>query len=400
MSSKRNIIHNKNGVSPVLESLVAIGISISLLVVFFVATNSMYSTHDRPNVDLEAKSIDIMESLLNSPGQGVGYDPSWEMDVDNMSIVGLATHPTIEYGILNTSDEGEITVIYRERVSDSRIGIVKTCFLAGTKVVMADESYKNIEDIMVGDMVKSFDEENKVTVDRMVTQVFHHTRQEMPDYYLVINNQLCVTPNHQVYSDGRWVEAGKLEIGNSLFYPCSDYKVFSIERVFEKTSTYDFSVGINHNYFVAVEDVDALVHNAPPYSFPHADPNGPYHECPNIPVNFDGSGSTWWNYGDPLNTIEEWDWKFYEEDTWHSYSVPTATHTYDIQGTYKVQLKVKDTIGNWNTNTNNWTTVNISNVPHADFTWFDSDSLAPETEISFDASISSYYGDTATFEWW
>ena len=33
-----------------------------------------------------------------------------------------------------------------------------TCLLAGTKISMADGSYKPIEDVKVGDLVKSFDE--------------------------------------------------------------------------------------------------------------------------------------------------------------------------------------------------------------------------------------------------
>jgi len=393
---RRNLSQNREGISPVLESLVAIGISISLLIVFFVAANSIYSTHDRPKVDLEAKSIDIMELLVNSPGQGGGHTPGWENDIENISIIGLATHPTVEYGIFNISEEGDITIVSRERVKDSRIGIAESCFLAGTQVVMADESYKNIEDIVVGDVVKSFDEKTGRIVEGKVTQIFHHAPEEMGEYYVVINDFLKITPNHRVYSDGKWVEAGELKIDNSLFYPHSEYSVFSIEKVFEKVSTYDFSVGNSHNYFVAVEDVNALVHNAPPYSRPHADPNGPYIMKNNVPVNFDGSDSTWWNYGG--NVIEEWSWKFYEGDTWHSYSIPTATHTYDDPGTYKVELKVRDSLGNWNLNTDNWT-IAIT-APHAEFTWFDNDGLGPGTELAFDASSSILNAEEATFEWW
>jgi len=388
MSSKRNIILDKNGVSPVLESLVAIGISISLLIVFFVAANSIYSTHDRPNVDLEAKSIDIMESLLNSPGQGVGYDPSWETDVDNMSIIGLATHPTIEYGILDTSDEGEITVIYRERVSDSRIGIAKTCFLAGTKVVMADESYKSIEDIVVGDMVKSFDEENGRLVDRGVTCVFHHAPEEMTDYYLAINNWLRVTPNHRIFSNGRWIITGDLNIGDFLFYPSSDCRVFSIERVYERVPTYDFEVGVDHCYFVAMDTSDVLVHNAQPLI---VDANGPYDGRVDVSVQFDGeviSGNGGYSY----------EWDFDDSDGIQVESTEEdPTHVYTQAGIYTATFTVTDSIPLTNSDT---ATVTINYPPVADFTWFDSDSLAPGTDISFDASSSSYGGDVATFEWW
>jgi len=397
MNSKRNIILDKNGVSPVLESLVAIGISISLLIVFFIAANSIYSTHDRPNVDLEAKSIDIMESLLNSPGQGVGYDPSWEMDVDNMSIIGLATLPTIEYGILNTSDEGEITVIYRERVSDSRIGIAKTCFLAGTKVVMADESYKNIEDIVVGDTVKSFDVGTGKIVNREVINTFHHLPEEMTDYYMVINDFLKITPNHFVYFSGSWVHAGDLKIGDVLSYPTTNITIHSIEKIYEKVSTYDLGIGINHCYFVAFYNKNVLVHNLIP---PFANANGPYYGEPGEEITFDGTGSTEdpWEH-DP---IVQYDWRFYDGQPLQVDIGPNPTWIYNETGTYDVTLWVEDSRGDrslaWLPGAT--TTAHIAYEPIAQFTWFDSDSLAPGTEISFDASSSSYGGDVATFEWW
>lgn len=44
-----------------------------------------------------------------------------------------------------------LTVTVRNKIFDG------SCFLAGTQIIMADESYKNIGDIEVGDMVKSYD---------------------------------------------------------------------------------------------------------------------------------------------------------------------------------------------------------------------------------------------------
>ncbi|MBR9704415.1 hypothetical protein GOV12_03320 [Candidatus Pacearchaeota archaeon] len=46
------------------------------------------------------------------------------------------------------------------------------CFLADTKIMMADGSYKNIQDIRKGEMVKAYDLENEVPVDSEVTKTF------------------------------------------------------------------------------------------------------------------------------------------------------------------------------------------------------------------------------------
>ena len=261
---KRIIYKNENGVSPVIETLVAVGISVVLLAVFFTSATNLYTVYNRPNINLHDKSVDIMETLLNSPGQDNSSYPGWESNPQNIDVLGLGTTQTIVYGVVHINTKGESTIISQYNFSNSSSGIATTCFLEGTKIVMADCLYKNIEDIKVGDMVKSYDEETGEIVDRAVTHVFHHTPKEMTDYYLVINNFLKVTPNHLIYSDGGWVYADDLKTGDNLFYPCSDYKIHSIEKVFKEEPTYDLEVGINHNYFVALDTSDVLVHNIPP----------------------------------------------------------------------------------------------------------------------------------------
>lgn len=74
------------------------------------------------------------------------------------------------------------------------------CFLAGTQITMADGSHKNIKQVEVGDMVKSFD--NGSIVIGEVTEVYSHNPSEMPEYYMVINDKLRVTPNHIIYVNG------------------------------------------------------------------------------------------------------------------------------------------------------------------------------------------------------
>jgi len=141
----------------------------------------------------------------------------------------------------------------------------ETCFLSGTKVLTADGLYKNIEAVEAGDMVKSYCEQTGEILVSRVTRVFQHAPKEMADYYLVINNQLCVTPNHRFFSDGKWVFAGNLRFGDLLF--CGDwgevYSIYSLERVYDKVSTFDLEVEPYHTYFVSMVDdgVDVLVHN-------------------------------------------------------------------------------------------------------------------------------------------
>ena len=144
------------------------------------------------------------------------------------------------------------------------------CFLAGTKVLMADGSYKNIEDIMIGDMVKSYDEETGSISDKKVKNVFHQSPDEMAaEYYMIINDVLKVTPNHRFYSEGNWVAAEYLKIGDNLFSKTGEeYSVYSIDHVYDKVPTFDLEIEGYHNYFISINnDIDILVHNNDPEGY-------------------------------------------------------------------------------------------------------------------------------------
>lgn len=297
----RNIIHNEDGSYPILETLISISISIILLTVFFTSLTDTYVIHDRPGADLDDKNIGIVELLISSSGQGSPDNPNWEDDPSNLGTLGLGTSPIVAYGIIYIDPEtGEVTIEDYHEFSDDDIGVVEACFLAGTQVLMTDGSYKNIEDIEIGDMVKSYDLETSRLVSGRVNKVFHHPSEEMSDYYLVINDALRVTPDHRFYSDGKWVYAGDLEIGDTLFHPVSDYTIYSIEKIFEKQPVYDLEVAVYHNYFVSMDVVYVLVHNAKPHAeFTWFDEDG---LAANKTIFFDASESE----GDIVKY--EWDW--------------------------------------------------------------------------------------------
>jgi hypothetical protein len=137
------------------------------------------------------------------------------------------------------------------------------CHPAGTKVTMADGSLKNIERIEPGDLVKAYDisecgcQENE-PVDAKVLEISNYEKEEMGDYYLVINNQLKATKVHPVYVNGDWKEADKLEIGDIINNMAGeDIVVTSIEKVYEKVPVYGLIIEEYANYFAD----GILVHN-------------------------------------------------------------------------------------------------------------------------------------------
>jgi len=236
---RRRVSTDEQGVSPVLETAVAASIIVIILVLFFVSLNNLYIAYERPDIDLQAKIIDVGEILTYSPGQTGYYTPNWEDDPQNATILGLAASPLIAYGAFHLDAQNQIAAISRYDPAQSNItGLSRTCFLAGTKIVMADGSYRNIEDIHVGDLVKSFHRESGTIVNRNVIKVVHHPPDEMTDYYLVINNFLRVTPNHRFFTHGTWKTFDSITVGGRVH----TVRVFSVEKVYEQVPTFNLEV--------------------------------------------------------------------------------------------------------------------------------------------------------------
>ena len=129
-----------------------------------------------------------------------------------------------------------------------------SCFLAGSQVKMADLSLKNIEDINVGDMVLSYDLFNQTLEPASVTKVYHHEPEEMPEYYLVINDEIRVTPNHLLYINGTLIQAGNVSVGDFLMV-LNEYfiPIVSIEPVFEQVPTYNFKIDTSMGIYIIEE---------------------------------------------------------------------------------------------------------------------------------------------------
>ena len=82
----------------------------------------------------------------------------------------------------------------------------------------------------------------------------------MGDFYLVINENLRVTPNHLLFINGKWKYAGDAQIGDSLLRIDGEgIMIQSIETVFERVPTYNLEVETFHNYFAN----GILAHNKP-----------------------------------------------------------------------------------------------------------------------------------------
>jgi len=128
------------------------------------------------------------------------------------------------------------------------------CFLPGTKVLLADGSDKNIEEVEVGDFVLGYNEGLGINQPSKVLQTFVHQNQD----YLLINDFLKVTDKHPIFINEKWVEAGSAKVGDRLKdYLGGDIFVRNIVSLSKDSLVYNLEVENTHTYYAE----GILVHN-------------------------------------------------------------------------------------------------------------------------------------------
>ena len=144
----------------------------------------------------------------------------------------------------------------------------KDCFVAKTKILMSTETLKNIEDIEVGDIVKSWNEiTNKVENSKVVKLI-----QPVHDDMLIIRFSNGVvnenTFDHPYYvRDKGWCsykpewtmerydigQIGQLEVGDICYHnndgELEEIKLSHIKEEFGEVQTYIFKVKTNNTFF-------------------------------------------------------------------------------------------------------------------------------------------------------
>ena len=143
-------------------------------------------------------------------------------------------------------------------------GAGRVCFAAGTQVETS-EGPMAIEDVKVGDLVWSMDEETGEIALKRVFRTFVTEGKEVLELVVAdesgIAEAVTVTAEHPFWVAERgWVEAGDLradDVLSSLDGGAST--VLSLEMLEEQTTVYNFEVEDFHTYFVG--DGDIWVHN-------------------------------------------------------------------------------------------------------------------------------------------
>jgi intein/homing endonuclease len=142
--------------------------------------------------------------------------------------------------------------------------IVHNCFVAGTPIRINNDEVKNIEDVIKGDTVLSFNLEKNIHEEAIVGDVKESQSDEGVIVYFKDGSTLTTTFEHPFYVEGwEWTIAGKLIEGDVCWKhngtnEFDKHLVNSIELIEKELTVYNLlSVGDNHNFLAD----DVLVHN-------------------------------------------------------------------------------------------------------------------------------------------
>lgn len=146
--------------------------------------------------------------------------------------------------------------------STASITVGGSCFVAGTPVLMADGSMKKIEDVVVGDIVESYDTETITASISRVSKTYKHANNVVVELYSDDGLIVRTTPNHPIYADGEFKRAEELTVGAKMVDADGESVVVSeIRTVAEDGMVFNLEVADTHTYFVGEQKV--LVHNKP-----------------------------------------------------------------------------------------------------------------------------------------
>ncbi|MEU1401913.1 polymorphic toxin-type HINT domain-containing protein [Streptomyces sp. NPDC005728] len=143
------------------------------------------------------------------------------------------------------------------------------CFLAGTKVLLADKSSKNIEDMKVGDEVLATDPKTGESGPHKVTRLIVNDHDKHFNKLTIKTpageRKLTATHEHPFWVPelGQWVSAGDLTAGMHLREPDGTTVEVTVNRSYSaRTRTYNLTVEDLHTYYVLAGSTPVLVHNS------------------------------------------------------------------------------------------------------------------------------------------
>lgn len=171
---------------------------------------------------------------------------------------------------LNKADDAADAAKGGKKADDADAPSCRThSFLPGTKVLLADGSTKNIEDIKKGDKVVASDPDTGETKSKEVIETIL-TEDDKDFTALTVNVDgkkvtIAATDTHPFWAldQKKWVEAGDIRPGTKLHTPSrAGVEVDEVRHYKKRQRTHDLTVNGIHTYYVLAGVTPVLVHNS------------------------------------------------------------------------------------------------------------------------------------------
>jgi len=222
----------------------------------------MQQTFGETLLDLKKQDLQEFPSVSDIPlgTKGYTFDSTGITVVDEKGIARTIYYnnignPTGDMSVLNTFT-GEITHTTLHIPGSLQL-IESACFLPSTPITLANGNKKQIQNIIIGDKILSYDLANNKPVESEVLNTFSHLENE----YSIVNDKIKVTPYHNMFINGGWKQIGDAEVGDKLMdKDGNEVLIESIEEVYDEKGVmvYDLEIDKFHYYFAE----GVLVHNS------------------------------------------------------------------------------------------------------------------------------------------
>ena len=193
-----------------------------------------------------------------------------DLDEVNYYITSDSDISVVELDVENT----DTYIISSSTAFNNVVSHNNPCFVAGTQVTMNDGSFKNIQDITIGEFVKTYNHNTGEIEDKEIINILHKQVDETVKFYFNDGKELQCTHDHPIYSltnqkyvsyspslTKQWygLAVDQAEVGTKIMLSDgSENTITAIEEKTDKVTVYNLeNVVDNHNFYAN----NMLVHN-------------------------------------------------------------------------------------------------------------------------------------------
>ena len=222
------------------------------------------------NATTSAKGIASFSSTNFSVSSGAVTIKSGGVDLSE-NVIDTLPRSNGGTGITTSSPGNEKVLATNASGAVSWLGYTTVCFLKGTKITLPNREHKNIEELLVGEKILTYNVKGLSNLSKFKkNEIINWSQESMEgrfcnnavkniwvnptDKYLILNDKLKLTNKHIIHirrdNEYKFLPADCARIGDELFTDRGHYEeIHSMEQKNEQVEVYNIEVKRNKTYF-------------------------------------------------------------------------------------------------------------------------------------------------------